>query len=492
MAGGYELLKACLAGRRTRDEMIKTVERCRAARPWRRRLPLGPEMEVRAGRARPAPVASMATRASPGPSRTAIISAGSASVPRRHADRRLGRRGARTFIYLRDEYPALRLILLNEIATLEHDGLVAPRYLDLRRGAGAYICGEESAMIELIEGKRGLPRHRPPYVAQVGIFGRPTLVHNVETLFWIRRSWRRARPFPSQGRRHKGIRSFSVSGRVKAPGVVLAPAGTTANELIERFPAACWTATVQGLPARRCLGRHPAGEHGRPAARFRPAREVRLLRRQPCGCDFFRPGRMKAVAVNLLRFLRGRICGQCTPCRVGSEKAVKLMAQGPGTSRCSGSSGQPWRRLDLRPWPGGAEPDAVRDQLFPGGSDEADEEMVTLTTSKDQKPVGYATTQGAAGGDNIQPEPGTTHTGRWRASQHRQGQIVASRLMAGRSKPRRRDHLAGGEAPRHNIPHLCYAPEPGYRADGNCRACMVEVEGERVLAASCIRKPAPA
>jgi formate dehydrogenase beta subunit len=138
-------------------------------------------------------------------------------------------------IYLRDEYPAIRHILLAEIERLENEGLVAPGYIELRRGAGAYICGEESAMIESIEGKRGFPRHRPPYVAQVGLFDRPTLVHNVETVYWMPEIVRNgAEWFASQGKpEHKGIRTYSVSGRVREPGVVLAPAGSTAHELIE-------------------------------------------------------------------------------------------------------------------------------------------------------------------------------------------------------------------------------------------------------------------
>jgi formate dehydrogenase len=143
----------------------------------------------------------------------------------------------RIYVYLRDEYPDVRQVLLREIPKLEAAGLCAPGRIELRRGAGAYICGEESAMIESVEGKRGLPRHRPPYVAQVGLFGRPTLVNNVETLFWVRDIVeRRADWFAAQGRNGaKGLRSYSVSGRVRQPGVKLAPAGVTARELIDEF-----------------------------------------------------------------------------------------------------------------------------------------------------------------------------------------------------------------------------------------------------------------
>ena len=187
-------------------------------------------------------------------------------------------------------------------------------------------------MIESIEGKRGLPRHRPPYVAQVGLFGRPTLEQNVETMYWVRDIIEKgAAWFTSHGRRErKGFRSFSVSGRVKKPGVVLAPAGVSARELIEEYCGGMADGhTLQGLPAGRRLGRHPAGLDGGRAARFRHAGEIRLLRRFPRGCDFVRQDDMKAVALNLMRFFEDESCGQCTPCRAGTEKAVKLMATGP-------------------------------------------------------------------------------------------------------------------------------------------------------------------
>src|SRR4029077_8233967 len=140
-----------------------------------------------------------------------------------------------TYIYLRDEYPELRLMLTEELARVEAAGLSPHTKMHLRRGAGAYICGEESAMIESIEGKRGLPRHRPPYVAQVGVFGRPTLVQNVETLFWVPAIIEKgAAWFAGQGKHGaKGLRSYSVSGRVKRPGVVLTAAGSTCKDLIE-------------------------------------------------------------------------------------------------------------------------------------------------------------------------------------------------------------------------------------------------------------------
>jgi formate dehydrogenase len=203
--------------------------------------------------------------------------------------------------------------------------------IHLRRGAGAYICGEESAMIESIEGKRGLPRHRPPYVAQVGLFGRPTLEQNVETLYWVRDIIEKgATWFASHGRRErKGLRSFSVSGRVKKPGVVLAPAGITANELIEEYCAGM----AEGHAFKAYL---PGGASGGilPASMADLPLDFGTLERYGCFVGSHAvvilsdKDDMKAVALNLMRFFEDESCGQCTPCRVGTEKAVKLMANG--------------------------------------------------------------------------------------------------------------------------------------------------------------------
>jgi formate dehydrogenase len=239
---------------------------------------------------------------------------------------------AETYIYIRDEYPELRLMLAEEMAKVDAAGLAGHTKLHLRRGAGAYICGEESAMIESIEGKRGLPRHRPPYVAQVGLFGRPTLEQNVETLFWVRdildkgAAW-----FTSHGRHErKGLRSFSVSGRIKEPGVKLAPAGITARELIDEFCGGM-------APGHRFKAYLPGGASGGilPAGMADLPLDFGTL--EPHGCFvgshavvvLSEHDDMKAVALNLMRFFEDESCGQCTPCRVGTEKAVKLMANGP-------------------------------------------------------------------------------------------------------------------------------------------------------------------
>jgi formate dehydrogenase len=236
------------------------------------------------------------------------------------------------FFYLRDEYPEERLMLLDEIAKVEAEGLTRHTKFHLRRGAGAYICGEESAMLESIEGKRGLPRHRPPYVAQVGLFGRPTLVQNIETLYWLRDIIERGASWvTSQGRRErKGFRSFSVSGRVKKPGVVVAPAGVTARELIEEFCGGM----VDGETFKGYL---PGGASGGilPASLADEPLDFGTLDKYGCFVGshavviLSEKDDMKAVALNLMKFFEDESCGQCTPCRVGTEKAAKLMAQGP-------------------------------------------------------------------------------------------------------------------------------------------------------------------
>jgi len=233
----------------------------------------------------------------------------------------------RCFVYMRDEYPASLEILRREIAALEDAGLIAPGYVDLRRGAGAYICGEESAMLESIEGKRGIPRHRPPYVAQVGLWGRPTLVHNVETLAWITRVLREGPEILTSVERNgrKGLRSYSVSGRVAAPGVYLLPAGSTIADIIEAAGGMAeghvFKAYQPGGPSSGLL---PASmddipmdfdmlqEHGS----FIGSGAVVVLSDRDSA---------RAAALNMMRFFEDESCGQCTPCRVGCEKAVKLM-----------------------------------------------------------------------------------------------------------------------------------------------------------------------
>ncbi len=232
------------------------------------------------------------------------------------------------YIYLRDEYHACRKVLENELAKLQANPPIALPKIELRRGAGAYICGEESAMIESIEGKRGEPRMRPPYIAQVGLFGRPTLAHNFETLYWVRDILQKGPEwFSGQGRHdRKGLRSFSVSGRVKKPGVKLAPAGITLAELIEEY--------CGGMQEGHKLYAYlPGGASGGilPASLKDIPLDFDTL--QPYGCFIGSAAVIvlshhdtaRHAAVNMMNFFAHESCGQCTPCRVGTAKAVQLM-----------------------------------------------------------------------------------------------------------------------------------------------------------------------
>jgi formate dehydrogenase len=238
-----------------------------------------------------------------------------------------------SYVYLRDEYHHCRIIIEAEIAAAQAwasgKGITLPK-IEIRRGAGAYICGEESAMIESIEGKRGMPRLRPPYVAQVGLFGRPTLEHNFETLYWVRdilekgASW-----FSGHGRNgRKGLRSFSVSGRVKQPGVHLAPAGITVRELIDEYCGGM-------LNGHNFYAYLPGGASGGilPSSMGDIPLDFDTL--QPHGCFIgsaaivimSQQDKARDAALNLMKFFADESCGQCTPCRVGTEKAVTLLEE---------------------------------------------------------------------------------------------------------------------------------------------------------------------
>ncbi len=241
-------------------------------------------------------------------------------------------KASNVYIYMRDEYPSVIKILNDEILKLEKEDIVHNGHIILRRGAGAYICGEESAMIESIEGKRGLPRHRPPYVAEVGLFNSPTLTNNLETLFWIRDilekgpNW-----FANKGiDGKKGFHSFSVSGRVKNPGVKVAPAGITIQELIDDY--------CGGMADNHIFkGYLPGGASGGilPAKMNDIPLDYGSKELTESGCFLGSAAivilsdkdDMKDVALNLLKFFEEESCGQCTPCRVGTEKTVKLMKE---------------------------------------------------------------------------------------------------------------------------------------------------------------------
>ena len=238
----------------------------------------------------------------------------------------------KVYIYMRDEYPTVIKILLDEINKMEDEEIIPKDFFIVRRGAGAYICGEESAMIESIEGKRGLPRHRPPYVAEIGLFGCPTLTNNLETLFWVRDIIEKGpKWFAEKGHNgNKGFHSFSVSGRVKKPGVKVAPAGITIQQLIDEYCDGMADGhTFKGyLPGGASGGILPATMNDIPldygskelmdAGCFLGSAAVVVLSDHD---------NMKNVALNLLKFFEEESCGQCTPCRSGTEKTVKLMQE---------------------------------------------------------------------------------------------------------------------------------------------------------------------
>jgi formate dehydrogenase len=332
-AGGYRVLGELLSGMRTRDDLIKLVSDAGLRGLGGAGFPTGRKWSL--VRAEPAP-RLMAVNADEGEPGTFKDRYYLEKDPHRFIEGMLIAafvvEAHESYVYIRDEYPELRLMLAAEFAKVEQAGLARHCRLHLRRGAGAYICGEESAMIESIEGKRGLPRHRPPYVAQVGLFGRPTLEQNVETLYWVRDiveqgpAW-----FTAHGRRErKGLRSFSVSGRVNKPGVVLAPAGVSARELVEEY--------CGGMQAGHRLKAYlPGGASGGilPASMADEPLDFGTLEKYGCFVGSHAvvvlsdQDDIKAVALNLMRFFEDESCGQCTPCRVGTEKAAKLMAQGP-------------------------------------------------------------------------------------------------------------------------------------------------------------------
>ena len=329
--GGYRLLEACLAGRKSVEDVMKALEDSALRGLGGAGFPTGRKWRFVRQEAKPR---LMAVNADEGEVGTFKDRHYLETDPHRFLEGMLigawAVEAPATYIYLRDEYPQCREILEREIAALQKAGLARHTEIHLRRGAGAYICGEESAMLESIEGKRGLPRHKPPYPSQVGLFGRPTLINNVETLYWVRDIVEKGAPwFASQGRRErKGPRSFSVSGRVKNPGVKLAPAGITVKELIDEYCGGMAEGHVfkAYLPGGCSGGILPASLGDLPL-------DFGTL--EPHGCFIGSAAvivlsdrdDMKAVALNLLKFFEDESCGQCTPCRVGTEKVVKLLSE---------------------------------------------------------------------------------------------------------------------------------------------------------------------
>jgi formate dehydrogenase beta subunit len=328
-AGGYRLLAGCLAGERRPEELIEILEHSGLRGLGGAGFPAG--RKWRLVRQEPAPrlVAVNADEGEPGTFKDRYFLE---TDPHRMVEGMLvaawAVEAAEIYVYLRDEYPQCRAILESEIAAVEAAGLSRHARIHLRRGAGAYICGEESAMLESIEGKRGLPRQRPPFPAQVGLFGRPTLCNNVETLYWVRDIVEKGPEwFTGQGRNgRKGPRTFSVSGRVRDPGVKLAPAGITARQLIEEYCGGMADGhTFRGyLPGGASGGVLPASLADIPLD-FGTLEGEGCLIGSAAVIVLSDKDDMRAVAVNLLRFFEDESCGQCTPCRAGTEKAVKLM-----------------------------------------------------------------------------------------------------------------------------------------------------------------------
>ena len=329
-AGGYALLQQCLTGERDVESVIKTLEDAGLRGLGGAGFPAGRKWRIVRAEAGPRLMAINIDEGEPGTfkDRTYLE-----RDPHRFLEGMLIAAWAvgiaKIYIYLRDEYHGCRHMLEAELDKLRLSPPMAGMpEIDLRRGAGAYICGEESAMIESIEGKRGLPRLRPPYVAQVGLFGRPTLEHNFETLHWVRELLEKGGAwFASHGRNgRKGLRSFSVSGRVKQPGVKLAPAGITVQELIDEHCGGMLDGhTLYGyLPGGASGGILPASLNNIPLdfdtlqayGSFIGSAAVIVLSDKDSASD---------AARNMMRFFQHESCGQCTPCRVGTAKAVTLM-----------------------------------------------------------------------------------------------------------------------------------------------------------------------
>ena len=332
-SGGYAILGDCLDGTRSSDDVIQTVEESGLRGMGGAGFPTGRKWRIVSGYPGPRLMALNADEGEPGTFKDRMLME---TDPHRVLEGMLIAawvvEAEDVYVYLRDEYPGLRRMFTAEIERLAGAGLASATRIHLRRGAGAYICGEESAMVESIEGKRGLPRNRPPYLAEKGLFGRPTLINNPETVFYVRDILQKGPAWYSgEGRRGcRGSRYFSVSGRVKEPGVKLAPAGVTANELIEEFSGGMADGhTFKGYaPGGASGGILPASKADIPLD-FGSLDELDCFIGSAAVIVFSDQDNMAAAALNLMRFFADESCGQCTPCRVGCEKAVKLMEDGP-------------------------------------------------------------------------------------------------------------------------------------------------------------------
>ena len=330
--GGYALYDSLLAGKTSGDAIIKALENTALRGLGGAGFPVGRKWSILRGQSGPRLMAINIDEGEPGTFKDRYYML---RDPHRFLEGMLIAAQVigidHCYIYVRDEYPTVSENLRRAINALQTESSYALPRIELRRGAGAYICGEESAMIESIEGKRGMPRLRPPYVAEVGLFGRPTLEHNCETLFWVRDVVEKGSEwFDSQGRNErKGLRSFSVSGRVKNPGVHVAPAGITMQQLIDEYCGGM-------LDGHTFYGYFPGGASGGilPASLGDIPLDFDTL--QPYGCFIGSAAVIvlsdqdsaKQAALNSMKFFAHESCGQCTPCRVGTEKAVSIMEKG--------------------------------------------------------------------------------------------------------------------------------------------------------------------
>ena len=327
--GGFAPLQACLAGERTVEDVIAVLGDAGLAGLGGAGFPTGRKWQLVRDTPKPRLMAVNGDEGEPGTFKDRYFLE---TDPCAFLEGMLigawAVEAKAVYIYIRDEYPAVLEILRREISAIEQAGLSEHTKIHLRRGAGAYICGEESAMIESIEGKRGLPRHRPPYVAEVGIFGQPTLVNNIETLYWVPQILQNGADwFANKGiNGAKGLRSYSVSGRVRNPGVKVVAAGTTARQLVEEHCGDMLDGhAFKGyLPGGASGGILPASLADIPLDFGRLAEHGAIVGSHAV-VILSDADDIKAIALNLMRFFEDESCGQCTPCRVGTEKAVKLM-----------------------------------------------------------------------------------------------------------------------------------------------------------------------
>ena len=331
--GGYQQLQACLDGQQSLESVLEALDQSGLRGLGGAGFPTGRKWRIVRDYPAPRLMAVNADEGEPGTFKDRHYLTGD---PHRFLEGMLIAAWAveieTIYLYVRDEYPELLTILKTELAHLAEAGLAKHVRCILRRGAGAYICGEESAMIESLEGKRGLPRNRPPYVAEIGLFGRPTLAQNVETLYWVRDILERGPTWFSEAgvNGRTGRRSFSVSGRVKEPGVKLAPAGIGVRQLIDEYCGGMQDGhTFKGyLPGGASGGILPASLGDVPLD-FDTLQEHGCFIGSAAVVVFSQADNMRDVALNLMKFFADESCGQCTPCRLGTEQAVQLMER-PG------------------------------------------------------------------------------------------------------------------------------------------------------------------